>query len=615
VGKLLETALNPPLWARVWGEVHARLARARHQGKGHRQPSWVDLFLALGVIGVLYGLRDFAREWAGALAEPVAIDLSPWALPGYTFFSLSRGLLAYVLSLGFTLAYGYWAAKDPVAERLLIPLLDILQSIPVLSFLPGLVLMLVLAFPSSRIGLELAAILTIFTAQAWNMTFSFYHSVRSVPQDQREVATVYRFGLWQLFKWVELPFAAVGLIWNSMMSMAGGWVFLMINESFKLEDHDFRLPGVGSYMSQALEERRVDAILWAILAMIVMIVALDQLLWRPVVVWAQKFRVEEGGATETASSWFLTWLRRSRLVRLARRLLRKVGWWWSPTEMRNVEGAASGLETTSRDTISPPRHPTASRPHSRWANAISLGPLLFLVLVLGYGGYKLVMLLRQVSGEQWMDLAGAAGLTFGRVALAVVLATLWTVPAGLAIGLSPRLARLLQPVVQVVASFPAPLVFPLIALGLQAIGVTLGWGSVLLMLLGTQWYVLFNVIAGAMAIPADLREAARSYRLPRGQLFWTLYAPAIFPYLVTGWVTATGGAWNLSIVAEYDVTSLSGAAPAWGLGAAISKAFAEHEWPLLAAATLVMAVLVVGCNQLLWRRCYRLAEGRYALNK
>src|SRR5262245_14465957 len=224
--------------------------------------------------------------------------------------------MAYALSLAFALVYGYWAAKDRVAERVLIPLLDILQSIPVLGFLPGLVLALVAVFPASNIGLELAAVLMIFTGQVWNMTFSFYHSLRSVPEGLREAASVYRFTWWQKFSRVELPFATMGLVWNSMMSMAGGWFFLMINEAFQLGDRDFRLPGIGSYMSVAVEEGKIGAMLWAILAMVLMIVALDQLLWRPVVVWAQKFRVEEGGHQEAMSSWFLTWLRRSRVVRL-----------------------------------------------------------------------------------------------------------------------------------------------------------------------------------------------------------------------------------------------------------------------------------------------------------
>src|SRR5262249_24225493 len=273
-------------WRRRWGEALALFYRQRPFG-------WVDVLIGIGLAGLLYGLVDLAGEWTSELRPTVDIDLSPWALPRYTFYSLTRGLLAYSLSLGFTLVYGYWAAKDRRAERVLIPLLDILQSIPVLGFLPGVVLALVALFPKSNVGLELAAILMIFTGQAWNMTFSFYHSVRSVPQDQQEVATTYRFTWWERLRWVELPFATMGLVWNSMVGMAGGWFFLMIIEAFRLEDQDFRLPGIGAYMAVAAKEGRGDAMFWAIVAMVLMIVLLDQFLWRPVVVWAEKFRVEE----------------------------------------------------------------------------------------------------------------------------------------------------------------------------------------------------------------------------------------------------------------------------------------------------------------------------------
>src|SRR5580693_3260162 len=279
-----------------------------HGGTAERGRALViDVFIVVGLAGLLYGLSRVGGEWTGELLPKVDINPSPWALPKYAFFSLSRGAFAYVLSLGFTLVYGYWAAKDRTAERILVPLLDVLQSIPVLGFMPGLVLALVAAFPHSNVGLEMAAVLMIFTGQAWNMTFSFYHSLRAVPREQIEVATLYRFGWWRRLRRVELPFATTGLVWNSMMSMAGGWFFLMINEAFQLGDKDFRLPGLGSYMSVAVEQGRIDAMLWAILAMTLMIVLLDQLLWRPVVVWAQKFRVEEGGDLRPMSSWFLHW--------------------------------------------------------------------------------------------------------------------------------------------------------------------------------------------------------------------------------------------------------------------------------------------------------------------
>jgi NitT/TauT family transport system permease protein len=434
----------------------------------------------------------------------------------------------------------------------------------------------------------------IFTGQAWNMTFSFYHSLRTIPLDQREVATVYRFSNWQRFKWVELPFSMMGLVWNSMMSMAGGWFFLMISESFRLGDKDFRLPGIGSYMTVAVEQGAVGAMLWAILAMVLMIVALDQLLWRPVVVWAQKFRVEEGGAQPAQTSWFLSWLQRSRLLAALRRL-----------RPRESEADAKPGAVWKRP---------EPRPAFRQASALGLLALAGVVAGLAYGGWMLTELVAAVSGADWGEAFTAAGVTLGRVLLSTALGTLWTLPLGLAIGLSPRLARVLQPVVQVVASFPAPMLFPLVIAAMELAGVPLGWGSILLMLLGTQWYILFNVVAGAMAIPADLREAARSYRLSTWRRFWVLYLPAVFPFLVTGWVTAAGGAWNTSIVAEY-VTFEGRTVSTFGLGALISTAAAGAQFPLLAAAVTVMAVVVVAFNRLVWRRLYRLAEERFALNK
>jgi len=558
----------------------------------------VDLAIVVALAGLLFGVLQLGREWSGASRPAIVIDLSPWALPRYTFYSLSRGLLAYVLSLTFTLTYGYWAAKDRIAERVLVPLLDILQSIPVLGFMPGLILALVALFPHSNIGLELAAVIMIFTGQAWNMTFSYYHSLRSVTDDLREVGTVYRFSWWQRLKWLELPYATLGLVWNSMLSMAGGWFFLMINEAFRLGDRDFRLPGIGSYMSVAVDQGRTDAMLYAIGAMTLMIVAVDQVLWRPIVVWAQKFRVDEGGTQEKLTSWFLNLLRRSRLIavlwRLWRRLRRRLA---RPRVPRPGPG--------------PTVEQVAVRRPAPWLGVILLALLL---VALAFGAWKLTHVLRRVPAAEWGTLGSAAGWTLGRVLLATALGTLWALPAGIAIGLSPRLSRLLQPVVQIVASFPAPMLFPIVIAGLAAAGVSLGWGSIVLMLLGTQWYILFNVIAGAMAIPTDLQEAARSYRLQGWRRFRALYFPGVFPYLVTGWVTAAGGAWNASIVAEY-VTFKGQTLQAHGLGAQISAAAAAADFPRLAASILVMSAIVVAFNRTVWRQCYRFAEQRFSLNR
>jgi NitT/TauT family transport system permease protein len=571
----------------VWGDATALLHRTT------RRVVPVDVLLALAFAALVFGLLRLDQEWTAPARATVEIELTPWRLPQYTLLSLSRGLIAYVISLGFTLVYGYWAAKSPLAERVLIPVLDVLQSIPVLGFMPGLVLALVAAFPSSNVGLELAAVIMIFTGQAWNMTFSYYHSLRSIPSDQREVATAYRFTLWQRLWWVELPFSTIGLVWNSMMSMAGGWFFLMISEAFVLGDKDYRLPGLGSYMSVAVARGDGAAMVWAVAAMALMIVALDQILWRPVVVWAQKFRVEEGSEEVVTRSWVLDLLRRSRALHAMSVMMRRLG---------------ARKATRSRPAAMEPQ------PGGSQGNALSTGLFLLLIAWMLYGAFRLALILRGVALTEWLQLAGAASLTLGRVLASTALGTLWALPAGLAIGLSPRVSRALQPVVQVVASFPAPMLFPMVVALLRGANVSLGWGSIVLMLLGTQWYILFNVIAGATAIPSDLREAARSYRLKGLQRLRTLYLPAVFPYLLTGWVTAAGGAWNASIVSEF-VTVKGASLSTWGLGAQISEAAASANFPVLAASVVVMSMMVVAFNRLVWRRLHQVAETEFSLSK
>jgi NitT/TauT family transport system permease protein len=569
----------------LWGQDTAVLRRVRASVP-------VDVLLALAFVAVGIGLLRLGQEWTAPARATVEIDLSFWALPRYTLYSLSRGLIAYVISLGFTLVYGYWAAKSAIAGRVLIPILDVLQSIPVLGFMPGLVLALVAAFPRSNVGLELAAVIMIFTGQAWNMTFSFYYSLRSIPAEQREVAASYGFSWWQRLRWVELPFATIGLVWNSMMSMAGGWFFLMINEAFVLGDKDFRLPGLGSYMSVAVARGDAPAMVGAIFAMALMIVTLDQILWRPVVVWAQKFRVEEGGQGVASRSWVLDALRRSRVLVVASRLARKL---------------------TGGD-----RRPRARRPASpasgRLGEVLSFPLFAGLVVTLLFGAWRLVHILGALPLGDWLELTKDGLLTLGRVLASCAFGTAWALPAGIAIGLSPRLSRALTPVAQVVASFPAPMLFPLVVTALRALDVTLGWGSIVLMLLGTQWYILFNVIAGASAMPSDLREAARSYGIGGFQRFRVLYFPAVFPQLVTGWVTAAGGAWNASIVSEF-VTSKGETITTSGLGAQISRAAASADFPRLAASVTLMSILVVIFNRVVWRRLHKLAETRFSLSK
>ena len=568
---------------RAFGEATAFLRHTRRLG-------WADLVVVAALGGIVFAASRLAHGAVLPMRPAVEIDLSIRALPGYTLLSLSRGLVALGLSLLFTLVYGYWAARDALAERVLVPLLDVLQSVPVLGFMPGLVLSLVALFPGSNVGIEAAAILMIFTGQAWNMTFSFYRSVRTVPPVQLEVARHYRFSWWQRFKWVELPASVIGLTWNAMMSMAGGWFFLMVSEAFVLGSRDFRLPGLGAYMSVAVAAGDGRAMVAAVVAMVLMIVALDQLLWRPVVVWAQKFRQDEGQGGEATRSWFLDLVRHSRLVRLLRH--------WRRRAVRSV---------TPR-----PRPPAARKAVvARVSRLLPIAVFGGLLLLLGLGALELVHLLREVSWATWGTTLLAAGATLTRVLLAVALGTLWALPAGLAIGLSPRLSRALQPVVQVVASFPAPMLFPAVVALLTQLGVGLSGGSVVLMLLGTQWYILFNVVAGAMAVPSDLREAAASYRITGWRRFKLLLLPSVLPYLITGWVTAAGGAWNASIVSEY-VAYRGQTLTTFGLGARIGVAAESADFPGLAASVVVMSVAVVLFNRLVWHPLNAYAERRFA---
>jgi NitT/TauT family transport system permease protein len=554
-----------------------------------------DLLMFAAGLALFYGVVTVARTWLGPLTPQVEVSRSPWALPVYAGYSLLRIGVAYALSLLFTLVYGYVAAYNTRAERYMIPLLDVLQSIPVLSFLPGVMLAMVALFPTRQLGVELGSILLIFTGQVWNMAFSFYASLKSIPREMREAAKIYGFSWWQRFTEVELPFAAIGLVWNSMMSVAGGWFFLMACEMFVLGKRDFRLPGLGSYLQTAASAGDTQAILWGITAMVAVIVLLDQFVWRPVIAWAEKFKVEQVESTDIPSSWFLYLLRESRaMAQLRKKALR-------PIRERLLSHFAV-LHHVQR----------GSRPPERWkiwsTRVLSIAAL----LLVGYGAIRAVATLAGLNHHELRQLVAGTGATFLRVNAALLLGTLWTVPLGVAIGLHPKLARVAQPFVQIAASVPATALFPIALLLLIRIGGGLGLGSIVLLLLGTQWYILFNVIAGAIAIPTDLKEATDVFRIKAWGRWQRLILPGIFPYLVTGLVTASGGAWNASIVAEYfhfggqTISTV-------GLGSTISQATDSGNLDLLVAATVAMAATVVTINRLVWRKLYRLAQSRFRL--
>ncbi|HVY62437.1 MAG TPA: ABC transporter permease subunit, partial [Planctomycetota bacterium] len=449
-------------------------AGQRSAAPEEQAPVWIDA-LVLGVVIALFGgLVALGRQWSRPFDSNPQIDLSLAALPRYSLLTLSRGFAAYFCSLAFTLAYGAAAAHNRRAEKILIPVLDILQGIPVLAFLPGLITGLVAIFPGSNTGLELACILAIFTGQAWNMTFSFYSSVKAIPSELIEVARLHRFGFWRRFLQLEVPASMIGLLWNSMMSMAGGWFFLTIVETVRFKNRDYRLPGVGSYMLEALHEKNAAAMVAACLAMVAIIVFLDQLFWRPLIAWSQKFKLEDTEAAERPTSWAYDLVRRSRLVAWLKETVKRPRFGSRATAPEvEAEGAIGVREATERA--------------EKVANAIGAAIAAALAVLTAVGAWHLVLMLAQLTAADWGELLVALACTTARVLSIMAISLAWALPAGIAIGKSPRLSRVLQPVIQVVASFPIPMLFPLIGLGIVASGVPFGIGCTLLMLLGSQW--------------------------------------------------------------------------------------------------------------------------------
>ena len=577
---------------------------ARAQVLKRSWPFVLDLCVAGIGLACFYGVMQIAKYWFGHPEPEIVISLSPRALPRYAFYSVVRIGLAYLLSLVFAVGYGYVAAYSRRIESFMIAGLDILQSIPVLSFLPGVMLAMVALFPTRQLGLEMGAIVLIFTGQVWNMAFSFYSSIKSIPRELSEASKIYKFSPWQRFIQLELPYSAIGLVWNSMVSVAGGWFFLMACEMFVLGKHDFRLPGLGSYLQTAAGNGDYSAIAWGLLTMIAIIVATDQLIWRPVIAWSDKFKFEQVETTSRVRSPLLHLLQHSRGLENLRR----------HTVVPLSEGVYRHLAEARKDRMAKlaARHSGAAVQQNRWASWLRGLLLAIAAVAVLYAAWQAVELLQQIARAQFGEILKGAIATFLRVNLALVLAAAWTIPTGVAIGFNPKLARIAQPLVQVVASIPAPALFPVILLALIKIGGGLGIGSVVLMMLGTQWYVLFNVIAGAMAIPSDLREVSTLFHFTTVQRWRTVILPGIFPYLITGMVTASGGAWNASIIAEYFSLN-NHTYQTVGLGAVISAATDSGQFHILLLATIVMALMVVTINRLVWRPLYRLAETRYKL--
>ncbi len=484
----------------------------------------------------------------------------------------------------------------------MIAALDILQSIPVLSFLPGVMLAMVGLFPTRHVGVELGAIVLIFTGAVWNMAFSFYSSLKSIPRELIEATSVYRFSRWQRLVQLELPYAAIGLLWNSIMSVAGAWFFLMACEMFHFRSRDFRLPGLGSYLQTAADAGNGRAIAWGLATMIAIIVATDQIVWRPLIAWSDKFKFEQVESSKRVASPILHLLTQSHALQALREHTSE------PLGERLYARLAKRREERVRSLAASPEGPVRTAA----AGVIGWVVLTAAVAVILYMARQTVALVRPVGGAEYLQLLKGAAATFARVNLSLILAAAWTIPAGVAIGFHPRLARLAQPLAQIAASVPATALFPVILLALVRLGGGLGIGSIVLMLLGTQWYILFNVIAGALAIPTDLKEVATLFRFSSVQRWKTVILPGIFPFLITGMVTASGGAWNASIIAEYFRLN-NRTLETVGLGAQISAATEQGQFPILLLGTMVISLMVVTINRLVWRPLYRLSETRYKL--
>jgi len=561
-------------------------------------PFFIDVGIAACGLAIFFTIIHTGRYWLGAPIPVVPISHSVSALPLYAMYSIVRMGIAYLLSLTFAISYGYIAAYNPRIEGWMIGTLDILQSIPVLSFLPPVVLAMVALIPSHQLGIEMAVIFLIFTGQVWNLAFSFYSSLKSIPKEMLEASRIYRYSAWQRFWQLEMPYAAIGLVWNSIVSVAGGWFALILCEIFTMGDRNFQLPGLGSYIQTATYSGDVKALLAGIMTVILIVVATDQFLWRPLIAWSDKFKFEQVESADRVTSPILAMLQRSNLSQIPGRI-------WTSLE----EPIYRRMARTAACRIVQPLDEDQARGKASIAFWVFAAVA---VCVVGWGATQAVLMLKGVTWPDLRLLLEGAGATFLRVNAALLISAAWTIPVGVAIGFNPKLARIVQPVAQVMASVPASAFYPILLLGLIQIGGGLGVGSVALMLLGTQWYILFNVIAGAMSIPSDLREAASLYKFTWLQRWTTLILPGIFPYLITGMVTASGGAWNASVLAEYSKIK-DQTLSTIGLGAEIQSATDSGRFPILLLATILISLIVVSMNRLVWRRLYHLAETKYKL--
>ena len=558
-----------------------------------------DFLLLILVFAVLFFLGWTSQQMATpySLGEPLPISLAPVELPFYALRTVLRMFIALILSILFTFVVGSLAAKNRRAEQIIIPAIDVLQSVPVLSFLAISIAGFIHLFPGSLLGPECASIFVIFTAQVWNMTFSFYQSLKSVPADLHEVASMFQLSAWQRFWKVEVPCTLSGLLWNMMMSMSASWFFVVVSEAIVVAHQDIRLPGVGSYIALAIEQRDLHAVGYAILTMIVVIFLYDQILFRPLIAWSEKFKMEQSGEEEY-QSWLIDLIRRSRLINHV-----DTGWQMLKDTFVNTQWLPKKRVRKAVKDIDFKR-----QKHMDWIwNAIVL------IVLMTSAWFLLGYILSAVSVQEIAHaflLGAATGL---RVIVLIILSSLLWIPVGVWIGQRPHLAQKIQPVIQFVAAFPANLFYPLFVIAIVGFDLSVEIWVTPLMILGTQWYILFNVIAGASMIPRDLCLAADNFGVTGWQWWRRLALPGIFPFYITGAITAAGGAWNASIVAEY-VSWGNTTLKATGLGEYIQTSTLTGDFPKIALGTAIMCIYVLIFNHLIWRPLYHLAQERFNFN-
>lgn len=561
-------------------------------------PNYWDLAALLLVLAVIVVLGWGAKAMLGQyhIGQTIHISLNPTHLPYYALRTVLRMLIALCFSLLFTFTIGTLAAKNRHAERLLIPMIDILQSVPVLGFLAITIVGFVALFPGSMLGPECAAIFAIFVAQVWNMTLSFYQSLRTVPANLREAADIFHLSAWQRFWRVEVPFAMPGLLWNTMMSMSGSWVFLVAAEAFTVAGHPVMLPGIGSYTAVAIQNADTTAIYYVIATMFIVIAIYDQLLFRPLVAWAEKFKAEETTSEEVPKSWVLNLFQRTRWFPFLGSIISHLG-----NSMVNVKWLRINFDNIPRKSVI-----RSSR--------LFVYLWYFVVVILLIASIYVIMkfIFTDVSFSAATQVLYFGLITAIRVLALIIISSLIWVPIGVWIGLHPRASQMVQPIAQFFAAFPVNLLFPIIAGIIIKYHLSVNIWTSPLMILGTQWYILFNVIAGAMALPKNLRQAVSSLNV-KGWLWWKRFVlPGIFPYYITGAITAAGGAWNISIVAE-AVSWGEHHLYATGLGAYITQVYTLGHFPQLALGIAVMSLFVLTINRLIWRPLYNIAEERYQI--